>query len=582
MPVHRSGPTPAYWEYIVSNALVPYTGTPNQAVLQTGYAGMQWIEIPSYQRGISWTIAEVQEFLRSGSILLGNVILGQFARAAGAFPQLPTDIGQYNILVDGLQRFAIGTMMLSVLHPRVLAANPQRPGDATHFTPLANLVGARAAVYQHNDAELLGHPRRAIAEQYRSLRDDWEAYVDEQMDNGQGGGLAASVINSLLNKQVAVDIYFNFPGAVELMNTFLGLNTVRVDLGPVDLLRSYIVEKATSSNWPAHEVEDMENDFTGVFTRDERPDSELLPFVNVILQYVAQGATAATVFPSWPGGLDHNEVDEFLDFVLALKNLATDPYLEEIRRTGTIPFAIVMAYYYRRKLDGHGLPSVLAGGTAEHPDLHALLLACYRTHLDGRIGRTRDFADHCLTGTYATLTAVADAMSSMFLSMPISAQVDRGWLVAALNRTDKKRAPRVFNAMVLPSKTQIGGPFAPLIFGRRSTNFHTDHLLPESMITANAPGEAEAHTLRNLAPLPTNQNRVAKATSCSSKLGASGIYPNYIANTTPPHPFCLWLVANQASHGAALDVQQNLEPNQTPAIGTERIEHIADVLELVL
>ena len=582
MPIQRSGPTPAFWEYVVTNAAVPATGPPDQGVLTASHAGLQWIDIPSYQRGISWTLTELLEFLGSQSILLGNVILGQFHRMGGQFPHLPGGVNEYNVLVDGLQRFAIGTMLLAVLHDDVLAATPNRTGDATHFAPLAQLVGARAAVYQHNDVELRNHPRKAIAEQYAALRSDWETYVGEQFSGGAGQELADAVMGALMQKQVAVDTYFNFPSAVALMNTFLGLNTVRVDLGPVDLLRSYLVEKATSSGWPAHRVEEVENDFTEVFTRDERPDSELLPFVSVVLEYVRDNAEAPTIFPSWHSGLTASEVDDFLDFVQAFKNLTTDPYLNELRAVGSIPFGIVLAYYYRQKLYTHQDPSILTNGTAEHGELHALLRACYRTYFDGRIGRTRRYANGCLVGEYADLSAAGDAMSNEFLSTSLSSQVDRGWLVAALNRTDRKRAPRAFNAMLLPPPQPGGATFEPLEFGRRSTMHHVDHLLPESMLNANSPGEAEAHTLRNLAPLPTNQNREAKATSCSSKLAPTGIYDNYVQANLNPHPYSAWLVAAQGAHGAHLDVQDLLEPNQTPDIGTERINHIADKLEEVL
>jgi hypothetical protein len=581
MSIHRSGPVPPYWEYVAKSALVPDNAPPDQAVLQAGYAGLTWIEIPSYQRGISWSLTQLLEFLDTSSALLGNVILGQFPRAAGMFGQLPTNINEYVVLVDGLQRFAVGTMLLAGLHPEVLAATPNRQGDATHFAPLAQIVGAHAAVYLHNDEQLRQHKRRAIADQYTALRDEWTAHVVKELDAGNGADLATQVMDALLRRQVAIDIYFNFPGAVELMNTFLGLNTVRVDLGPVDLLRSYIVERATSSGWPPLQVESMENTFTEIFTRDEKPDSELLPFVNVLVEHVRDPAKAATVFPSWPGGLASNEVDDFLDYVQACKNSA-DPYVSEIRRVGSIPFGMVLAHYYRRKLDGNGDPSFFSGGTIEHSSLHALLRACYRTLFDGRVGRTRRYVNTTLDGTLATLDAAADAMSVEFLGFGLGQQVDSGWLSAALNRIDKKRAPRVFNAMLLPPPQPSGGTFAPLPFGRKSTETHVDHLLPESMIQANASGQPEALTLRNLAPLPANQNRVAKATSCSSKLGTGGIYDVYVQTAQNHHPYAAWLVSNQAQHGAQLDLQLYLEPNQSPAVGADRIDHITAALRALL
>ncbi len=138
----------------------------------------------------------------------------------------------------------------------------------------------------------------------------------------------------------------------------------------------------------------------------------------------------------------------------------------------------------------------------------------------------------------------------------------------------------MFNAMLLPVKASgFGGPFQPLPFGRAASGFHIDHLIPESMLQENNPGYEEGHTLRNLAPLPSNQNRIAKATSCSSKLGAGGIYQNYIANPQAlVHPYCAWLVQQQGGLGAALDAQMYLEANQNPAIGADRVTHIQSSL----
>ena len=94
----------------------------------------------------------------------------------------------------------------------------------------------------------------------------------------------------------------------------------------------------------------------------------------------------------------------------------------------------------------------------------------------------------------------------------------------------------------------------------------------------NSPGYNEMETIRNFAPLQTNQNRIAKATSCSSKLEAGGLYARELERESY-HPYCVWLVEQHApQYGASLDAQQYLEPNQDPAIGDERVEFIADYL----
>jgi hypothetical protein len=169
----------------------------------------------------------------------------------------------------------------------------------------------------------------------------------------------------MFQKQVAVDIYFNFNGPLELMNTFLGLNSVRVDLGPVDLLRATLVERASSSAWLAQEIEEMENDFTATFTNGEKPKPELLPFVSMVLNAI-NGGQALRIFPSWTGTLAKNEVDDFLGFIDALEMFRTNGYYNEIRESGRLPFATLIAYYYMKYVhQGHQKPSFLTNGTAE-------------------------------------------------------------------------------------------------------------------------------------------------------------------------------------------------------------------------
>jgi hypothetical protein len=583
MPIDRAGPVPPYWGYIAETVLVPSTAPPTQTLLNLRTANLRWVYVPNYQRGISWQREEVEEFLSSDSVLLGNVILGQFPADAAVhqrFPYLPPDEPQYHVLVDGLQRLAVGTILLALLHERFLSPAPTRPNDAPHFAGLAALVQSRAAAYLHNDAEFRQHPRKAIRDQYEALRTTLDAWIEDEVGAGRVSMLAQEVTATMTTKQVAIDVYFNFPGDLALMNTFLGLNTVRVDLGPVDLLRSFLIEKAGSDGWSATDIEDVENQFTEVFTRDEHPDSELLPFVSVVLGAVRSAASAVAVFPSWSSSLSRNEVDRFLEFVSDMKSLHGNTYYEEIRSCGSNPFAIVLVYYYKKFLATGQPPSFLAGGSSEDGDLHKLLLACYRILLDGRIGRTREFAKSCLSGGHVAtpLGDIAEAMSQQYLHLAISATVDPGWLRGTLLQADKSRAKRVFNAYLLTPKQQgYGAPFSPVRFGRRAVEFHIDHLIPESMLQQNSPGYAEANGVRNFAPLPSNQNRVAKATSCSSKLAVNGIYDAYIQGTTHPvHPFCVWLVGTHAQNfgPAALDNQTLLEVNAQPPAGDDRIDHL--------
>lgn len=581
MSISRVATLPAYFNYIIDSALLPAFGGLSPNVVGLATADLNWVEIPSYQRGISWDILDIEDFLGSSSVLLGNVIRSQFP-LAGRYPNVPNQ--NYVVLVDGLQRFAVGTMLLKSLYDLVLSHTPQRQNDSAYFTPLAVRVRDFAPVYQHNDIQFRNHPRRAISDQYTQLADQVHVFIIENLQNNPQE-FSANIISTFLNKKIALDTYFNFNDQMQLMNTFLGLNTIRVDLGPVDLLRANLVEQATAAAWQPQEIEAMENDFTSIFTKDEKPDSELLPFVAVVLQAIKSAAApidrATQVFTTWRTGLNKDEVQNFLGFVRDFKTCRDqNGFFDEIRECGSIPFAILITYYYRRYLNGRGMPSFVTGGVLENDELHKLLLAVYRVLLDGRISRTRVYAERVLEDQYTSLANVADQISNQFLRRDISTSVDIDWLKTALNRVDKNRARRIFNAMLLPEKATGWGTrvFEPNRYGQRSQQYQIDHLIPETMKTMNAPGVREINTLRNFAPLLANQNRVAKATSCSSKLGTNGIYDMAISNGLS-HPYCIWLVQQHAPGQLVfLDAQRYLEANASPSIGDERIDYIADYL----
>jgi hypothetical protein len=587
MAIQRSGPTPPFFEYVCSHALVPLAAPPSPQIMSLVTPGqtLSWIEIPSFQRGISWDIQKVVELLESKSVLLGNVILSQFQVQQGQFPHLPTSQLQFMVLVDGLQRLAVGTAFLRLLHDRVLCPTPSRSGDASYFAPLSARVNALSAFYFHNDVEFQNHPRRAIAAQYRVLRSAVDTYFEHEFNAGHAAEMASQIVPLFLAKQVALDIYFNF-NRLDLLGTFIGINTVRVDLGPVDLLRSHLLERATAAGWPIVDSEITENDFTDSLTDEQKPKQMFLPFVNAALRAIwSDSAGGKRLFPSWSGMLLRKEVTDFLDFIDKFESaIQTNNYLLEISECGSLPASIAFAYYYSAYVHGAKiLPSFITGGNAEDPELHALLLACYRLILNGTVGKTAHYLDMLVTGTGSlSLTQLADRMSLDSIGKSLSANVDQQWLELELSSIDQKRAPRIFNAMLLPPRSELGGPFLPLRFGRKATQFQVDHLIPDILINSTAPGAREAQSLRNFAPLPTNQNRVAKATSCSSKLSATGIYSNYVTasrQTHLVHSYTAWLLTQASSTATtALDDQSLLEKNSSPELGSQRITKIASDL----
>jgi hypothetical protein len=587
MAIHRSGPVPSFFEYICDHALIPLSGPPSPAITALVAPGqtLKWLDIPSFQRGISWDVDKLEELLQSRSVLLGNVILSQFSVQPGQFPHLPVSQPHYLVLVDGLQRFAVGTALLRLLHDQVLSTAPAKVADAVHFSALSARVNALSPFYFHNDIELLNHPRRAIADQYLALRTAVENYVLQELSAGRAAKLASEIVPLFLTKQVALDVYFNF-NRVDLLGTFIGINTVRVDLGPVDLLRSYIIEKATAAGWTQSHTEVTENEFTLSLTEDQKPKQKFLPFVNAVVRTMAVSPTVGSrLFPSWNGSLARSEVTDFLNFVDDFEaSASTNPFLREIEQCGTLPYSIVFAHYFLGCVTkGAAKPSFFTGGTAEDAELHLFLISCYRLVLSGYLGRTTGYLDNLVTGASTlTLAQIADAMSVDFVGKPLSVSLDPQWLELELGQVDKKRAPRVFNAMLLPSKATLGGTFQPMRFGRKAADFQVDHLIPDVMTNSAKMGGQEVQTLRNFAPLPTNQNRVAKATSCSSKLATGGVYATYLAGvgaTHAIHPYVQWLVTAAGAYSPAdLDSQGLLEKNSTPDIGSDRVKQIASRL----
>ena len=291
MAIDRVGPTPHFGEYLTRYVLIPKNTTLPPGSPLFGFHELNWVEVPSYQRGVAWTRENVEEFVSSQSVLLGNVILGSFPLTPslrGCFPadNTPTN---YFLLVDGLQRFSVGTALLSVLHPLYLDATPAEPNLSVHFQPIINQLATSAPIYLHNDRYLLNYPREVVKAGYERVREEIKRYVEGEM-NSSPANFGDACVRLLLQRQVAIDKYFNFSSSVELMNTFIGINTVRLDLSPVDLLRAQIVEEAESAGWSAPDIETMENEFADVFTiSGEKVRTELLPFVGMVLKQLKEG-----------------------------------------------------------------------------------------------------------------------------------------------------------------------------------------------------------------------------------------------------------------------------------------------------
>lgn len=582
MPISRTGECPIFLKYVTEQALIPRCRQPSQQFQDLTRFNFHWIEIPTFQRGLVWDEEMLEGLLGSHSSFLGNAVLGSLPIPSdrSKFAHVPAGVGSFEVLIDGLQRFAIGTALLSILFPLVLSETPERGDDAVFFAAL-NQARTWAPVFLHNDFELQGHARKAVSDSYKTFRENLIQWVKGKFDAGQARQLAEQVSKLFLQRQIAPDIYHNFGSLSEVTSTFIGLNTVRVQLNLVDWLRSVVIDQGASI-WSPQDIEDLENRFTEIFNQDGgmRPDAELIPLVAVFKEVLTEGSASdkQKIFPSWGPGptLEISEVNDLLIYVEQFVAYDGNPFVREIRLCGAIPFAALILYYYRRKIaDGYDA-SFFDGGTADDAELLAFLRAYYRVVLAGKVGKTAEYARRLLLSNLS-LSDVANILSLSFLSgKALADQVDRDWLVAALKSSDQKRSRLVFNACLLP-ELGAGTAFSPHRYGKSASDYQIDHLIPASVIKTNLhqPGGAEGQLLMNFAPISRTTNVRQLNICCAVKLSPGGVYANEVAARPDSHPYVEWLVANQGNYTNQLDNQMLLQTAARPPIAQERIDWIA-------
>jgi hypothetical protein len=582
MSISRTGECPIYLKYITEQALVPKARQPNPDFLALTRYNFHWIDVPSFQRGLVWDEDLLESLLVSRSVFLGNAILGSFAvpRSSPAFALLPAGVGQYEVLIDGLQRFSIGTALLSILFPLVLSDTPERGDDAGFFAPLKLQATNWGPVYQHNDFELKNHLRKAVSDSYCAFRGRLQTWVTARFDRGEASALADEVVQLFLQRQIAPDIYHGFSSVYEVASTFIGLNTVRVQLNIVDWLRSVVIDQGGEAKWAPNDIETLENRFSEIFNRDSGtgPKQELIPLASIVKEVLTEGTIdqKLRVFPSWGPGFSIDEVFSFLEFIENIQDHDGNSFVREIRLCGAIPFAALILYFYRRKLLEGYEPAFLKGGDQDDPSLLEFLRAYYRVVFEGRVARTRDYAKRLLF-TDATLPDVGDQLSRNFLGKGLVEQVDRDWLVATLKFGDQKRARQIFNACLLPER-DTGTAFHPHRYGRDSDDYQIDHMIPASVLDPHLPGGPEGQLLMNFAPIRKTTNVKQLNIQSSQKLAHGGVYQIECVNNEDTHPYLRWLVDTQGKHGSQLDLQELLQPAAKPAIAAERIEWLADRL----
>lgn len=587
MPINRQGPCQAYFEYICYSAI---STTPNslnvpqniQHLLPPGTSYI--IFIPPYQRGIEWSQEDIEQFINSSSVLLGNVIMGHF----------PQD--NYNELVDGLQRFAVGTALLFALWERALSQAPTNAIAGQHFanTLLPQRLQLYFPIVQHNHNTLSSHPRRAISEQYSKQYKIIEAFVEMNLSSAATlPQFVVTIANLFYGRQVSIDQYVGFQNSVQLSNTFIGLNTIRVELSAIDLLRSYIIQKGYSVRWTGVEIDNIENEITDTFVNDNGKINKLLePFARVCLLAI-QGTNNLSplyLFPNW-NNLPTSEVLTFLEFVgefQALSEYSTNKYIYEIARCGGLSFSLILMHYYQEFIQQNqlGVANFIQGISLT--DLHVLLRSIYRIFLESNLGRLYFILENSARRQHLNAGILAEVINNITGAGGFANQVSRPWLIQTLSKVDKAKSQRIFNACLLPNIADVPN-FEPLLFGKRTNNWNIDHIIPNTILVPNTAGYEEGDRIQNFCPALRQYNERMNNTPAQAKLTGGNLYDQMVHDIqnlpVPLHLYIPRLIAisrNLPDPNLLNDQSQLLLTANNNTLADQRLTEIANLLIAVL
>ena len=577
----RIAETCTFLEYATQWCLVPQSGASvlaDASSIGADHSNSRWFDIPSYQRGLVWNEDHIENLLCQNSEFLGNVIFCEIAgERQGKYKHLPSNTDKYSIVIDGLQRFSIGTALLNVLHPVYLSDNSV---DSASSLGLVQKIKERTglkSIYIHNNRELIIHNRISIKESYVKFLKKLEKWVDKQRKENEKEFIEQIV--SLLNRQITTDVYIGFKSPYALTNTFIGLNVNRVQLNDTDWLRAIIIDQGGACGWPHQDLESIDNLFTKTFTVDgSKENKELSPFVKILKTALTTSNTSKEnpcqfVFKSWSlfpsPTLDIEDVKKFLRFVSDIKNYTDNHYFNEIRACGALPFCSLIVYYYRNKIGKSVWPGFENGEHLDSNELAVFLRGCYRVLIDGSIGKTNKIMMDLFKNSDNDLINAAQALSHTYLEIKMDEPVDMAWLTSKLQQIEHNNAQRVFNLCRLPELNDDSG-FTPDDYNRNKDGYIIKQLIPvKPSAIKNQPGELQIKKLPNLIPLPPNL--LIENVDCSDKL-------TELSKSMPEekaHPYLKWLVDNQAKYQAQLDEPKFLEPNISPNIGVERIKWLA-------
>lgn len=573
LSISREAKELAYGDYITRYwLLTPGEDTPERATAFT---------VPSFQRGISWGFETIEKFIESDSRFLGSVILG---RVNGGERQL----------IDGLQRFVIGTGLLNRLYRLVLCPEPEQPDKATHFRDLSDELRTKQPVFAHNNQALTVFPRNAIRLKYSEVNIEIGRYVTSQLEEDVEE-FARKLTSLFLDKQMAVDSWSGWTSYRQILQAFIGLNTVRVDLSVVDLIRASIVEQAAICGWNEDDIEDIENDFTDTFTARGIGNAKraLIPLASLIND--AFDEDNYRIFPEW-SDLKPVHVRRFLTFVnesIAAAERGTNTFLFAIAQVGALPLAICILFYYFRSLSAGAPPvgsdfdeaiipasnnELVSPNSTTLKELHEFYRACTRRSLNGDIGKIGNVGRELMKAHFAGNLSHFAANVSPDAAGPLDQPINETWLKGRLWSAGKEGSKVIFQAYQLPMREDFGGAFTPIKYGRASADYQIDHIIPTEALEDDTPERERGDSLVNFCPITGLDNRSFRELSAADKLGH-----RYASAQSSWHPYMHWLQANSAYSVNELNSvlwlgeAREMSPGK-PSIGELRITHLTSEL----
>ncbi len=364
--IRRDGETPIYVAYCTDYCIIDEVCSPSmtrkdypQALQDCALRapgtlpGPQDIRIPSWQRKLVWNKDQIEKFLNSESSMFGTVIMAE------------ANTGQEPwVLIDGLQRFSVGTALLNALYDEVLAPSPNRQTESKYFSVIKKLAQSVQPVFQWNHERLSNLGKRGVKNSYNELFRTIQQFVNEKLDE-EPENFGKAIETTFMIRQVAVDPYKGFSNPSALIKTFLSINATGEPLTKLDLLRAKIIEHLESRKWPGNTLDEVENDYTDTFQNKRgKYFHDLgvniyntmfeLPDLFITSGQKVDGHSPKYVFPNWDG-LSKVELDDFFEYHSQIVSVATEttlthkwkwPYLAEIFPF-KLPYIMISMFYYK-------------------------------------------------------------------------------------------------------------------------------------------------------------------------------------------------------------------------------------------